>query len=347
MNKINPYYKEYKKRSPLVQKPNYTFKLPEEVKEDFDEYLKAFPNLNKAMLELIIEILNSKCTERKYYNIDVVSILPYDFEEERINKGLYLSSKDNYLIGNDGLIVNSSSIILNNDIYLNPSKMIDTEDFSNMLNNGYFTYSGIEPIDFIYLNECIHEYYLSNDFNFIYGYSLVYFKINNFLDEFIDNEYKTANNTHKGIGYYISDYKVLYFYVYDWKFDEESNFELLDIGLVSENEFKALILNSSNDELKQFLKGFKDLGSYEEAISDVPEDSQIEELMKENMELRKQLDILEEFNETLQEENESLKLNKVDLFKEGYDKGKDETEESIKNRFREILKENKEVEKLL
>ena len=346
MNRINPDSKDYK-RNPLNDKPFTTFKLPVEVQEDLNEYIKAFPNRNKAMMEIIIDVLNSKCTERKYYNIDVVSILPYDFEEERTNKGLYLSSKDNYLISRDGLTVNSSSIILNNEIYLNPSKRIDTEDFSNMLNNGYFTDSGIEPIEFLYLKECIQEYYLMNDFNFVFGYSLVYFKINNFLDEFIDNEYKTANDTHKGIGYYVSDYEDLYFYVYDWKFDEESNFELLDIGLISENEFKALILNSSNDELKKFLKGFKDLSSYEEAISDVSEDYQIERLMEENRELRRQLNFLEEFNETLQEENQFLKEESVDLFKEGYDKGKDETEESIRNRFREIIKENKEIERLL
>ena len=41
-NKRNPYYKEYKK-NPLVKKPHYTFKLPEEVKADFDEYLRKNP----------------------------------------------------------------------------------------------------------------------------------------------------------------------------------------------------------------------------------------------------------------------------------------------------------------
>lgn len=340
MNKINPDSKEYK-RTPLNDKPFTTFKLPEEVQKDFNEYLKAFPNRNKGMMEIIIDVLNSKCTERKYYNIDVVSIFPYTFYDEKLNKGLYLAAKDNYLISRDGLTVNSSSIILNNETYLNPSKLIGTEDFSNMLNNGYFTDSGIEPIDFLYMKECILEYSLSNDFNFNYdGYSLVYFKINNFLDEFIDNEYKTANDTHKGIGYYFSDYDVPYFYVYDWKFNDNSDFELLDIGLISENEFKALILNSSNDELKQFLKGFKDLSSYEEAISDVSVDSKIDELKKENMELRRQLDILEDFVETIQEENSSLKLENVELYQKGYDKGKDETEESIRNKFRETLKKN-------
>lgn len=339
--KINPDYKEYKK-NPLNKKPFTTFKLPEEVENDFNEYLNAFPNRNKAMLEIIIDVLNSKCTERKYYNIDVVSIFPYYFEEERTNKGLYLAAKDNYLIGRDGLTNDSSSIILNNDTYLNPSKLLDEEDFVNMLNNHYFTDSGIKPIiDFLHLNEWINDYSYSKDFYFYLGYSLVYFKVNNFLDEFIDNEYKTANDTHKGIGYYFNNYGDPYFYVYDWKFNEDSDFELLDIGLITETEFKALILNSTNEELKQFLKGFKDLNSYEESVSDVSEDSMIEELELENMELRKQIDMLNDLVETLQEENESLKLSKVDLFNEGYDKGKDEIKESIRNVIREITKEYK------
>ena len=347
MNNIrNPFYKEYKK-NPLLRKNN-SFKLPEDVQKDFDNYIKAFPNTNKAMLELVIDILNSKCTERKYYNIDVVSILPFNFSDEKMNKGLYLSEKDNYLIGNNALVPDSSSIILDNETYLNPSKELPLEDFSTMLNNNHFTDSGIEPIDLKYLEEEIREYYILHGFSFeFYEYSLVYFKINNFLDEFIDNEYKTVNGNHKGIGFFKSFvFDELHFYTYEWNLGSDYTFDLVDIGLISENEFKALILNSSNDELKKFLKGFKDLSSYEEAISDVPEDYQMERLKEENRELRKQLTFLEEYNETLQEENQYLKEESVDLFKEGYDKGKDETEESIRNRFREIIKEN-EIEKLL
>ena len=146
---------------------------------------------------------------------------------------------------------------------------------------------------------------------------------------------------HKGLGHIKLNYiEELCFFSYEWKFKEDFSFELVDVVYIDETEFKALILNSSNDELKQFLKGFKDLSSYEEAISDVPVDSKIDELKKENMELRRQLEILEDYVETVQEENVSLKLENTELYQEGYDKGKDETEESIRNRFREILKEN-------
>ena len=330
-NKRNPYYKEYKK-NPLVKKPHYTFKLPEEVKADFDEYLKAFPNPNKAMLELVIEILNSKCTERKYFNIDVLSILPYTYLNEKLNKGLYLAAKDNYLIEREGLPNDSSSIILNNETYLNPSKEIDLEDFSTMLNNNHFTGSGIEPIDSLYLEEAIEEYYLSNDFSFE-DYSLVHFKINNFLDEFIDNEYKTANGNHKGIGFFNSNfYDELSFFTYEWKFDKGFNFELIDVRLINESDFKALILNSSNEDLKQFLKDFKDLSSYAAVPSNL---SEIDELKQRVKDLQNELDEVYKYADMLKEENQFL-------YAKGYEQGKDETEESIRNRFRELVKDIEE-----
>lgn len=308
----NPFFKE-RVETPLNEKV-IGFKLSDEIKEDFLKYIGlAYPNKNKALNDIILNLLNSRCIERKYFNIDVVAICPYVFDSEKLNKCLYLSSKDSYLISRNKAIKNSSSIILNNELYLNPSKWIDLEDYTNMVNNNDFTDSKIEPIDNIYMSDCILEYAYSKDYNFYKGYSLLHFKINNFLDEFINKEFQTPNRNHKGIGYYISDHDVLSFYVYEWKFKDNYEFELLDINLISEEEFKSLILNSSNDELKQFLKGFKDLSSYEEAISDVPEGSEIEELKKENMKLKLALDISENLIETLKEENQDLKFKYTNL----------------------------------
>ena len=311
MNNLrNPFYKEYKK-NPLVPKPHYTFKLPEEVKADFDEYLKAFPNPNKAMLELVIEILNSKCTERKYYDIDVVCILPLVYDLEKENIGLILAVKDNYYNRTKRFTTNSSSIILNNETYLNPSKEIDLEDFSTMLNNSYFTDSGIEPIDYKYLEESIQEYYLSNDFNFE-DYSLVHFKINNFLDEFIENEFQTKNKTHIGLGYFKSNFiDKLSYYIYEWKFDRAFNFEMLNVRLVSEENFNILIANSSNEDLKQSLKDFKDSSPYS-TDSSITEEDEVEELKKMNRELIKTISYLEDMNKDLQEENKSLRTSDIE-----------------------------------
>jgi len=329
MNKNrNPYYKEYSK-APSLEKPVYSFKLPKDVQKDFNEYLKAFPNVNKAMLELVIEILNSKCTERKYFNIDVLSIFPDTYSDEKINKGLYLAAMDNYLIEREGLANNTSSIILNNDTYLNPSKELDLEDFSTMLNNNHFTDSGIEPIEYLYLEAAIEEYYLLHGYQFE-DYSLIHFKINNFLDEFIDNEYKSANGNHKGIGYFESYYDEISFFSYEWKFEEDFSFKLIDVRLINENEFKSLILNSSNDELKQFLKDFKDLSSYAAVSSNVPESEELKQKIKD---LQNELQEVYKYSEMLKEENQFL-------YEKGYEQGKDETKESIRNRFKELLNQN-------
>ena len=320
MTNYKPDSKDYKISS---KNHNYSFRLPYSVKKDFDNYLKAFPNTNKAMLEIIIDVLNSKVFERKQYNIDVVSIFPNTYDEEESKIGCFLSVKDNYLIERERLTNNPSSNISNNKTYLNPSKELSLEEFSTMLNNKHFTDSGIEPIEFIYLEEAIQEHYLNNDFHFE-DYSLVEFKINNFLDEFIDNEYKLPNGNHKGIGYYIPKYyDVPSFFVYEWQFREDLSFELVNVELISEDRFNFFILNSSNDKLRQFLKDFKKENVPEEE-STVECADILEQYKIENRELRKENDLLKTVNESMKENHEkylreldhaNAKAEKVDELK--------------------------------
>ena len=330
----NPYYK--KRALTPLNESSIAFKLPDEVRTDFLDYIElAYPNKNQALNDIVLNFLNNKCIERKYFNIDVVAICPYDFEDIKLNKCLYLSSKDNYFINRIKAIKNTSSIILNNEVYLNPSKLIDLEDYTNMLNNGNFTDSKIKPIDFIYMNEAISDYAYDNEFNVAYSYSLLYFKVNNFLDEFIDKEFQTPNRNHKGIGYYISDYEDLYFYAYEWKFKNNFEFELLDIGLISENEFKSLILNSSNEDLKKFLKDFKDLSSYDEAISDVPDERNNEELNQRIRELNKMVKEISDLNESLAKENQELKYELAS----SYNKGVEETKANVEDKIESVIKD--------
>lgn len=337
MNKLgNPFYKEYKK-SPLSNKAYASFKLPEEVQNDFNNYIEmVYPNRNQAMIDLIINLLNSKSTERKYFNIDVVSIFPYIYEDEKSKICCFLSSKDNYLIERKGLDVNPSSINLNNETYLNPSKELSLEEFSTMLNNNHFTDSGIEPIELNYLKEAIQEYYLLNDYNF-YDYTLVHFKINNFLDEIVDGEFKAANGNHKGIGYYkANSLDGFVFYTYEWKFNEDFSFDLVDISIISEDNFKSLILNSSNDELKRFLKDFKDLSSYPSAPS--MEVNEIDELKEVNSMLKRRISELESFNMQLQEENKDLRDYNIELYQENKDS---EKIDELRNLVKSIRDKNK------
>ena len=316
-----PDSKEYK-RSP--RNNNYSFRLSNAVSKDFDKYLKAFPNTNKAMLEIIIDVLNSKVFERKYYNIDVVSIFPNVYDEEESKLCCFLSVKDNYLIERERLTNNPSSIISNNKTYLNPSKELSLEEFSTMLNNNHYTYSGINPIDYIHLEEAIQTYYLDNDFHFE-DYSLVEFKVNNFLDEFVDNEYKLPNGNHKGIGYFIPKYyDVPSYFVYEWKFKEDLSFELLNVELIDEDLFNSLIVNSSNDKLKQFLKDFiQNNVPEEEAVVDVSEI--LEQYKRENRELRKERDLLRNANDSLKEQHEKY-LKEIDTVNKRVEKVEELTE---------------------
>ena len=330
MTNYKPDSKDYKISS---KNHNYSFRLPYSVKNDFDEYLKAFPNTNKAMLEIIIDVLKSKVFERKYYNIDVVSIFPNAYDEEKSKIGCFLSVKDNYLIERERLTNNPSSMISNNKAYLNPSKELSLEEFSTMLNNNHFTDSGINPIDFIKLEDSIETYYQDKDFHFE-GYSLVEFRINNFLDEFIDNEYKLPNGNHKGIGYYIPKYyDVPSFFVYEWQFREDLSFELVTVELIDENRFKSLILNSSNEKLNQFLKDFlKDKIPEEEAVVDVNEI--LEQYKRENRELRKENDLLKKVNESMKENHEKY-LRELD-----HANAKAEKVDELKSLVKKIMDKN-------
>ena len=57
-----PDSKDYKRTS---LNHNYSFRLPYAVKRDFDKYLKAFPNTNKGMLEIIIDVGQKKQSQKK------------------------------------------------------------------------------------------------------------------------------------------------------------------------------------------------------------------------------------------------------------------------------------------
>ena len=310
-----PDSKDYKRTS---LNHNYSFRLPYAVKKDFDKYLKAFPNTNKGMLEIIIDVLNSKVFERKYYNIDVVSIFPNAYDEEESKIGCFLSSTDNYLIEREQLTNIPSSSISNNKTYLNPSKELSLEEFSTKLNKNHFTDSGILPIDFIYLEGAIEDYYHDQDFHFE-DYSLVMFKVNNYLDEFIENEYQLPNGNHKGIGYFIPKYyDVPSYFVYEWKFNEDLSFELLNVELIDEDRFKSYIVNSSNDKLNLFLKDFiQNNVPEEEAVVDVSEI--LEQYKRENRELMKERDRIKKNRDSWKEQYEKLK-NANDSLKEQHEK---------------------------
>ena len=302
----NPYYKE-RKLKPLLRS-GLSFGLSKEVKEDFDDYIeRTYPNLsfNQAMNHLILDLLNTRCLERKYFNIDVVGVFPiyqdYDnLEDFVICK--HFASRDVYSINRNELSLNADMFMeLKEYQYLNESKVISIEDLYKAYRMNYFTYNRLKA-SMIALDE--FEFFFEELLEISNAhYTIVQFKVNNFLDDFIDGVYKSPSNRkcHMGIGYYSFEEEYRYF-IYEWYFDNNMDFHIDHISLISEDDFKATIDKSTNEELKE---------EFENLNAPITEEQSLEERVKELSHLNDRLneDILK-ITEMLiytQHENETLK----------------------------------------
>lgn len=307
---MNPYYKE-RKVKPLLRS-GLSFGLSKEVKADFDDYIeRTYPNLsfNQSMNHIILDLLNTRCLERKYFNIDVVGIFPiyeeYDKLQDFINCK-YFASRDVYSINRNDLSLNTDSFVeLKEWQYLNQSVQTTIGELYKVYNSDYFTDKLFdEPLnvtDFD-LNEFV--YVFENSLNINEGfYEIIHFKVNNFLDDFIDGIYKSHSNRkwHMGIGYYSSENGNRYF-AYEWHFNNDMEFVMEHIDLISEDDFKGFIVNSSNEELKE---------NFENLIAPVNEEKSLEERNKElefiNQSLQDDIMKRNELITYLNHENETLK----------------------------------------
>ena len=302
----NPYYKE-RKLKPLLRS-GLSFGLSKEVKEDFDDYIeRTYPNIsfNQAMNHIILDLLNTRCLERKYFNIDVVGVFPiyqdYDnLEDFVICK--HFASRDVYSINRNELSLNADMFMeLKEYQYLNESKVISIEDLYKAYRMNYFTYNRLKA-SMIALDE--FEFFFEELLEISNAhYTIVQFKVNNFLDDFIDGIYKSPSNRkcHMGIGYYSFEEEYRYF-IYEWYFDNNMDFHIDHISLISEDDFKATIDKSTNEELKE---------EFENLNAPITEEQSLEERVKELSHLNDRLneDILK-ITEMLiytQHENETLK----------------------------------------
>lgn len=302
----NPYYKE-RKLKPLLRS-GLSFGLSKEVKEDFDDYIeRTYPNIsfNQAMNHIILDLLNTRCLERKYFNIDVVGVFPiyqdYDnLEDFVICK--HFASRDVYSINRNELSLNADMFMeLKEYQYLNESKVISIEDLYKAYRMNYFTYDRLKA-SMIALDE--FEFFFEESLEISNAhYTIVQFKVNNFLDDFIDGIYKSPSNRkcHMGIGYYSFEEEYRYF-MYEWHFDNNMDFHIDHISLISEDDFKATIDKSTNEELKE---------EFENLNAPITEEQSLEERVKELSHLNDKLneDILK-ITEMLiytQHENETLK----------------------------------------
>lgn len=302
----NPYYKE-RKVKPLLRS-GLSFGLSKEVKADFDDYLeRTYPNIsfNQAMNHIILDLLNTRCLERKYFNIDVIGVFPiyqdYDKLEDFIDCK-HFASRDVYSINRNDLSTNADRFMeLKEYQYLNESVVISIEDLYKAYRMNYFTHKKLKA-SMIALDE--FEFFFEESLEISNAhYTIVQFKVNNFLDDFIDGIYKSPSNRkcHMGIGYYSYDDDYRYF-VYEWYFDNDMDFKIQHISLISEDDFKATIDKSTNEELKE---------EFENLNAPIDEEQTLEERVKELEHLNDKLNVdimkITEILLLLQHENETLK----------------------------------------
>lgn len=307
----NPYYKE--RKSKPLHRSGLSFGLPKEVKDDFEEYIKRnYPNIsfNKAMNHIILDLLNNQCLERKYFNIDVIGVFPiyqsYDKLKEFIDCK-YFASRDIYSVNRNELDTNTNSFIeLKEYKYLSESVRMSVKNLYKVYIHNSFNHMILNHT--VYDLEDFHHSFESalniNDGH----YDIVHFKINNYLDDFIDGIYRSPNNkrNHMGIGYYISDEDYRYF-MYEWYFDKEMEFHIDHISLISEDDFRALIHKSSNDDLKEQFKDFNPSNekTLEERILELEfiNENLIQRLLKRN----EHITHLNNENKILKTQNQTLK----------------------------------------
>lgn len=303
---INPYYKE-RKVKPLLRS-GLSFGLSKEVKADFDDYIeRTYPNLsfNQAMNHLILDLLNTRCLERKYFDIDVIGVFPIYQEYDKLKefvKCKYFASRDIYSINRNELDTNADRFIeLKEYQYLNESVPISIEDLYKAYRMNFFTHKKLNVTN---LNLEEFEFFFEELLEISNAhYTIVQFKVNNFLDDFIDGVYKSPSNRkfHMGIGYYSYEDDYRYF-VYEWNFDNDMDFKIQQISLISEDDFQAFIDKSTNEELKE---------EFEKLNTPLDEEQSLEERIKElehlNDGLNEDIMKITEMLLYTQHENETLK----------------------------------------
>lgn len=361
----NPYY--FKDRNeylnPETEKTPINFKISNDFRTDLDEYLlKLYPdnikkngnvNYNKSMIQLILSILNNRCIERKYYNIDVLAIYPKGILEEERNPCSYIAIKDNYLIAKEGTVNNSLELFeYNEQDYLHQSVFLSDEEAIDLITENNFTENRIKFHDPKYFKDEVQhfqeeiqqaliintiensEVFSDFDLDELYiDYSFFRFKINNYLDEWNDEEfYHLKKDNHLGLGFF-KEFDSLKFFCYEWII-EDNVFQLKNIFLIDEDEFIASIVNSGNEDLKAFYKSFVKSDVPEESLEKVPE-SEEDKLLKYEKEIHDLKEELKQKDKLIQDLEIEVKYSKIkrpeDRFKTISDMAKEEdvTEESV------------------
>ena len=363
----NPYYKE-REFKPLTDETS-SFRLSDEIRNDFETYIihkypeaynpkKQKINYSYVFKYLVPEILNSNCTERKSFKITVLATYPKTISTNSSLTCCYIGSRDNYLIerlNEEGNPLEENQ--LNNVPYLPSSEEVSVEEILRLHQEDFLTdetiIENLLQQDKKYFKDNVHHYIESNvpeEYHEEYiDFSFIRFDVNNYLDEFIDNGFKSSDSeiansdVHQGLTYFKDEEtNLIYYFVYEWLLTNDYEFKLLNINLIDERTFNKLIIDSSNTELHSFLRVLEE--DNVEAI-ETTEETKVEKLEKKVKELREELELEKEYRKGLEESYEELKSNKKrlplaieseELIKLGYNEAKID----VKRLFYKTLFEN-------
>lgn len=273
----------FKKRELTQKKIVKSVNMPEDVEKDYNKHFKSLKpelinkkngklNDNQALLNLIIDYLNTKCLERKQYNIDVlinlnltkknVEILAVR-NDYSIFKSFDLERKDNEFLTEPIPITNYPDF---KNIYLKPKQ----EYFTHFYNNNK-CFRKTEDIDtYIVLNKI--ENLLKDQDN-----QLFIIRLNNYLDEFDKGEFRAPNSekenknsiTNALVGlYYMINYmkdKEITLSTHQsiaqignqtitfiWTYDTQTDEIFFNFKILTRKEKKIILSKTSNSELKNY-----------------------------------------------------------------------------------------------
>ncbi|MCQ2738125.1 MAG: hypothetical protein MJ224_05915 [archaeon] len=362
MKKSNPFYKE-RVLSPLQNKSK-TLKLSSEVLKEYEKHFKnKYPeyikkdgslNDNQIITKLLLDYLNTQCLERKEFNIDVLIAV----DKFKRVKPVILAVRDDY----DSLNRYYNKDItqyerLNREYLTKPKRFTNLNElYEKYFKENYFTrtYFDKEAYKTYEKFETIIEASDLLEYNH-YDYEYILFRVNNYLDEFINGSYKAvipkeeqnilgnaifalyklinylkeeAIEEHEGLGKVIATDTDIYF-TYTWFYKINSpyteKFKLLNINIISEDKFNYLISKSTNKKLKEFLTVKTEYNTTNTVIN----------LENENTELKKLLYKLIKDKKIEKEELKKIHENEIKNY-----------EKIIKNLIKEQKNNENEMKKL-
>lgn len=283
--RFNPYYK-YRK---LDNKELISFRMPNDIKEDIEQYFRD-NNQSKTdgFNQLIYDFLNSHCFERKKFSFGMFLMMKKDHDLNP-DDFICLGIQDGYNTSKRLNETHNVDSIWNSDMELHGNSYVDYEMIRpNDLKDNLF--DNKERINILFehfqinyaLFDTTKDYHECNTPSKFVSYVeskydvdmdetfYVNLTLNNYLDVKSDGLYKCElgeknEDHHKGIGIIVDADGKQYYITYEWHlmFDSPFNPVMIEnFDFHETDEFAAIIHKSSNKKLQNYFKYESDFKVY-------------------------------------------------------------------------------------